>query len=100
MVKRRNLFDEIREGLEAYRDRPKTLTRRELTTPDVKSIRERFGLSQSQMATFLNVSKRTLENWEQGRCGPTGPAQTLLTIMEREPRAVQRALRSRTKRAA
>lgn len=50
-------------------------------------------MSQSDMATFLNVSKRTLENWEQGRRGPTGPAQTLLRIMEREPNAVRRALR-------
>jgi putative transcriptional regulator len=88
----RNLFDEIREGLEAYRDHPDALRQRELSMPDVKSIRKQFGLSQSQMATFLNVSKRTLENWEQGRRSPTGSAQTLLRIMEREPRAVKRAL--------
>jgi putative transcriptional regulator len=44
------------------------------------------------MAAFLNVSKRTLENWEQGRRHPTGPARTLLRIMELEPRAVKRAL--------
>ena len=90
--KKRNLFEEIREGLEAYRDRPETLPRREFAEPDVKAIRDKFGLSQSQMAAFLNVSKRTLENWEQGRRGPTGPAQTLLRIMEKEPRAVRRAL--------
>lgn len=90
--KKRRLLEEIREGLEAYRDRPETLPRRELSEPDVKAIRDKFGFSQSQMAAFLNVSKRTLENWEQGRRGPTGPAQTLLRIMEREPRAVRRAL--------
>ena len=60
--------------------------------PNVRTIREQFGISQSQMASFLNVSKRTLENWEQGRRSPTGPARTLLRIMEREPRAVMRAL--------
>jgi putative transcriptional regulator len=92
-AKKRNLFEEIREGLEAYRDRRDTLPRRKLSAPDVKAIREQFGMSQSDMATFLNVSKRTLENWEQGRRGPTGPAQTLLRIMEREPNAVRRALR-------
>ena len=92
MPRIRNLFDEIREGLEAYRDHPDALRQRELSMPDVKSIRKQFGLSQSQMATFLNVSKRTLENWEQGRRSPTGSAQTLLRIMEREPRAVKRAL--------
>ena len=92
MAKTRNLFDEIREGLEAYRDQPAKLSRHELSTPDVKSIREQFGLSQSQMAAFLNVSKRTLENWEQRRRDPTGPARTLLRIMEKEPLAVMRAL--------
>ena len=92
MTRTRNLFDEIREGLEAYRDHRDTLPRRELSMPNVRTIREQFGLSQAQMASFLNVSKRTLENWEQGRRSPTGPAQTLLRIMEREPRAVMRAL--------
>ena len=92
MARVRNLFDEIREGLEAYRDHPDSLRQRELSMPDVKAVREQFGLSQSQMATFLNVSKRTLENWEQGRRSPTGPARTLLRIMEREPSAVKRAL--------
>lgn len=92
MARVRNLFDEILEGLEAYRDHPETLRQRELSMPDVKAVREQFGLSQSQMATFLSVSKRTLENWEQGRRSPTGPARTLLRIMEREPHAVKRAL--------
>ena len=36
----RNLFDEIREGLEAYRDHPDALRQRELSMPDVKSIRK------------------------------------------------------------
>lgn len=94
MAKKRNLFEEIREGLEAYRDRPGTLPRREISAPDVKAIREQFGLSQAQLAAFLNVSKRTLENWEQQRRDPTGPAQTLLRIMEREPQAIKRALRA------
>ena len=76
MTRERNLFDEIREGLEACRDWPDALRLRELRTPDVKAVRERFGLSQSQMAAFLNVSRRTLENWEQGRRNPTGPART------------------------
>jgi putative transcriptional regulator len=92
-AKKRDIFGEILEGLEAYREHPNALRRRELTAPDVKAIRESFGMSQSQMATFLNVSKRTLENWEQGRRGPTGAVQTLLRIMQREPRAVLRALR-------
>ncbi len=93
MATKRNLFEEIRAGLEAYRDHPRGLTRRDFSAPAVKAVREKFGMSQADMATFLNVSKRTLENWEQGRRGPTGAAQTLLRIMDREPRAVRRALR-------
>ena len=89
---KRKLFDELREGLEAIRDKPQTLRRRELTAPDVKAIREQFGMSQSQMATLLNVSPRTLQNWEQGRRQPTGAPQTLLRVMEKEPAAVLRAL--------
>jgi len=94
MVRKRDVFAEISEGLKAYQDRPETLRQREMSEPDVKAIREQFGFSQSQMGAFLNVSKRTIENWEQRRRGPTGPAQTLLRIMEREPRAVRRALRA------
>ena len=92
MVTKRTLLEENQK--EACRDRPKTLPRREIFAPDVKAIREQFGLSQSQMAAFLDVSKRTLEYWEQRRRGPMGPAQTLLRIMERDPHAVRRALRA------
>ncbi len=51
-------------------------------------------MSQSQMALFLNVSARTLQNWEQGRREPTGAARTLLRVMQKEPKAVKRALHS------
>ena len=89
---KRNLFDELREGLEAIRDNPKALPHHEITAPDVKAIREAFGMSQSQLATFLQVSTKTLQNWEQGRRKPSGATQTLLRVMEKEPTAVMRAL--------
>lgn len=93
-VAKRNLFDELREGLEAIRDKPETLPRREMTAPDVKAIRKAFGMSQTQLATFLHVSPRTLQNWEQGRRVPGGATRTLLRVMEKEPKAVMRALHS------
>ena len=92
MTRMRNLLDEIREGLEAYRDHPDALRWRKFSMPNVRTVRQQFGMSQSQMATFLKVSKRTVENWEQGRRSPTGPARILPRIMEREPHAVKRAL--------
>jgi putative transcriptional regulator len=91
-MEKRNLFDELREGLEAIRDNPDALPYHEMTAPDVKAIREAFGMSQSQLATFLHVSPRTLQNWEQGRRIPGGATQTLLRVMEKEPAAVMRAL--------
>ncbi len=60
--------------------------------PEVKAIRERTGLSQSRFAQIIGVSKRTLENWEQGRRRPTGPARALLKIVESDPDGALRAL--------
>ena len=53
--------------------------------PDVKIIREKTGLSQIQFANKLHISPRTLQNWEQGRRYPTGPAATLIRILDAHP---------------
>ena len=90
----RNLFEEIKEGLEAIRENSDELTRHDLSAPDIRAIRRRFQLSQSQMATFLGVKTKTLQNWEQCVRNPTASAQTLLRVLEKEPDAVMRALSS------
>jgi putative transcriptional regulator len=59
---------------------------------DVRSIRARLGKSQSEFAMMIGVSVATLENWEQGRRKPEGPAQALLKIAARNPKAVTEAL--------
>jgi putative transcriptional regulator len=51
----------------------------------VARVRLKSGLSQTQFATALGVSKRTLEQWEQGRREPSGAARVLLKIAERHP---------------
>ena len=53
---------------------------------DVKEIRIQLTLSQTEFATFLGVSVRTLQNWEQGRRHPSGPALALLKIAHLHPR--------------
>jgi len=60
--------------------------------PEVKAIRAKTGLSQSRFANVVGVSKRTLENWEQGRRHPTGPARVLLKIVDADPEYVLKAL--------
>ena len=51
----------------------------------VARVRMKSGLSQAQFAAALGVSKRTLEQWEQGRREPSGAAKQLLKIAELHP---------------
>lgn len=55
----------------------------------VVRVRLKSGLSQAQFAAVLGVSKRTLEQWEQGRREPSGAAKTLLKIAERHPEVLR-----------
>jgi putative transcriptional regulator len=60
---------------------------------DIRKLRESVDVSQSQFARMIGVSKGTLQNWEQGRRRPRGPAKALLRVFEKDPKAVVRALR-------
>ena len=59
---------------------------------EVAQARHRTGLSQAQFAEALSISKRTLQEWEQGRRSPSGAAQTLIRIARRHPEVVKEAL--------
>jgi len=59
---------------------------------DIRKLRESVDVSQSQFARMIGVSKGTLQNWEQGRRQPRGPAKALLRVFEKDPKAVVRAL--------
>jgi putative transcriptional regulator len=61
---------------------------------DVKAIRENLRLSQSEFANLIRVNMRTLQNWEQRRRRPTGPAAALLKIVAAAPEAALQALHS------
>ena len=52
---------------------------------DVVKVRGKLGLSQSKFAAVLGISADTLQNWEQGRRSPTGPAKVLLRIARKHP---------------
>ena len=61
---------------------------------EVKAIRKRLHVSQTQFAHLIGVSAATLRNWEQGRTNPEGAARALLKITAYRPNVVLEALRS------
>ena len=87
----RNIGNEILEGLNEIKDFNKGKLKLRTTTLSAPSepsvIRSKLKLSQSAFAGFLGVSKRTLQDWEQGRRNPQGPAIALLRIAEQHPDA-------------
>jgi putative transcriptional regulator len=64
----------------------------QLDEPDIRAIREAANISQSQFARLIGVNLRTLQNWEQQRTRPTGPARALLKIVASNPRSAIEAL--------
>jgi putative transcriptional regulator len=86
------LFDEllasIREGGAILRGEAQAARSFEIEAADVRSIRERYQLSQSKFASLLGISPKTLQNWEQGRRLPEGPARVLLQVAAKHPDAV------------
>jgi putative transcriptional regulator len=64
----------------------------EFAPVDVKAIRQRLSKSQAEFARLIGVSVATLQNWEQGRRRPEGPARALLQVAAANPEAVAAAL--------
>ena len=64
----------------------------ELAEPDVRAIREAAKISQSKFARLIGVNLRTLQNWEQRRTRPSGPARVLLKIVASDPKSAIEAL--------
>jgi len=59
---------------------------------DIKAVRDKLNVSQSEFALMIGVSVSTLQNWEQGRRQPVGPARALLKVAAENPEAVAEAL--------
>lgn len=59
---------------------------------DVKAIRAKSGLSQSRFARRYGFSPRTLQDWELGRAQPPSAVRAYLTVIDRFPETVERAL--------
>ncbi|MDP3029427.1 MAG: NadS family protein [Deltaproteobacteria bacterium] len=89
-----NLVESIKEAGKIKKGTLPPSRRFEFSPLDIKAIRERLKKSQSEFALMLGVSISTLQNWEQGRRKPEGPARVLLKIASKNPKAVAEALSS------
>lgn len=91
MADRRNIEQELLDDLEAVKAYKRgeielrTRTFKKVAPP--AEIRNRLNLSQHAFAGLLGVSVRTLQEWEQGRREPRGPANALLRIADQHPEA-------------
>ena len=83
--KQRDIGAEILEGIRSLK---KGEVGRIVNCPPVSETRAKVGLSQSEFARLLGVSVRTLQEWEQGRRAPSGPARTLLAVAHANPQAL------------
>lgn len=85
----KTLFEELvgslKQAQAIAKGHAKPSRRFELMAPDAKVVREQTGLSQGDFAKLMRVSVRTLQNWEQRRRKPTGPAAALLKIVSSAP---------------
>ena len=86
------LLGSVREAGAILRGRQEPSRRTVVRSSGVRVIRERTSLSQSEFAHLIGVSVKTLQNWEQDRRRPTGPAAALLSIIEHDPALAVKAI--------
>jgi len=86
---KRDIGQEILDGIQeikAFKKGEGNLKTRTLTKPAPSQIiRSKLNVSQSTFAGMMGVSLRTIQDWEQGRRKPSGPALALLRIAEQKP---------------
>ena len=82
------LLESVRQGGAILRGERKPSRVFEFSEPDVRAVREHYGLSQEKFASLMGISVGTLRNWEQGRRRPEGPARVLLRVAAKYPEAV------------
>ena len=86
------LLDSVREGGAIMRGEKPPARRTTFQNTGVRVIRERTSLSQSEFAQLIGVSVKTIQNWEQDRRRPTGPAAALLSIIAHDPATAVKAI--------
>jgi putative transcriptional regulator len=89
-------FTEISDGLNdaISHAKGKNLKAKEhrMEAIDVRSIREKTGMSQLRFCATFGISIGTLRHWEQGLRSPRGAARVLLKVVDHNPKAVIKAV--------
>lgn len=88
------LLESVRQGGAILRGEAAPCRAFEIEAPDVRKIREDYDLSQSEFAALLGISIDTVQNWEQGRRKPTGPARVLLQVAANHPEVLWETIRA------
>ena len=84
----RDIWQEVLDSVREIKSGGGKRTSIEPSSPIVRA-RLKSGLTQAQFAELLGVSKRTLEQWEQGRRAPSGAAKTLIRVAELHPEVLR-----------
>jgi putative transcriptional regulator len=98
---KRNLFEELKQGLEDAQDFEqekmtlkttalKAKERKILEAEEIRAIRNKYNMSRAVFANFLHISTRTLEKWELGTSRPNEQASTLLVLTDKYPDMFER----------
>ena len=82
------LLASVEEGGAILRGKRRPSRAFRVDPPEIRALRERFGLTQERFATLMGISVATLRNWEQGRRRPEGSARILLRVVAKHPKAV------------
>jgi putative transcriptional regulator len=88
---KRDLYKELEQSIKATGEQRRGQRKLKAVEPiaagaiNVRDIRERLNLSQASFALLIRTSKRTVQDWEQGRRQPAGPARALLRIADKRP---------------
>ena len=93
------LLESVKQAGKIHRGEAKASREYVFKAQDIQEIRAKLGKSQAEFSRMIGVSVDTLQNWEQGRREPVGPARALLVVAARAPKVVERALSKSTRRA-
>lgn len=82
MTKKRSLANKLLSGIKAIKKGKSTILPNHY---NIKTLRANLNLSQAQFAKTIGISVKTLQDWEQARRSPQGPARALLQIIAKYP---------------